>query len=180
VHQSDQQGAPAKSMRVSMCGARMGKRFAGMAVGVDMSHAVAMPVAVKMHAVAPQPPQHMRAETDQHDADGGFDRPRDRFRDRAAKQNRGAGKAEQRQRMAQAPGQAVPDDIANMAAARGDAGHRGDMIGFQRMLHAQDKPKSQNSEHVTPARLASLYTSLDASVGANFWPNSSRVENFSK
>ena len=111
-----------------------------------------MAVAVKMHAVAPQPPQHMRAEPDQHDADGGLHRPRDMLGDRAAEQNRGAGKGEQRQGMAEPPGQAMADDIADTAAARGDAGHRRDMVGFQRVLHAQQKPQPQNSEHVSPAR----------------------------
>jgi hypothetical protein len=37
-----------------------------------------------------------------------------------------------------------------MAAARGDARHRRDMVGFQRVLHAQQKPQPQNSEHVSP------------------------------
>ena len=62
----------------------MGYGFAGMAVEVDMHGAVAVAVPVKMYAVAPQPPQHMRAETDQHDADGGLDRPRQMFGDRVA------------------------------------------------------------------------------------------------
>ena len=65
-----------------------------------------------------------------------------------AEQNRGAGKGEQRQGMAEPPGQAVLDDVADMAAARGDAGHRRDMVGLERVLHAQQKPQPQNSEHV--------------------------------
>ena len=74
------------------------------------------------------------------------------FGDGAAEQDGGAGKDEQRQRMAEPPGQAVLDDVADMAAARGDAGDGRDMIGFERMLHAQQKPEPQNSEHVSPAR----------------------------
>jgi hypothetical protein len=35
----------------------------------------------------------------------------------------------------------VLDDVTDMAAACGDAGDGGDMIGFERMLHAQQKPK---------------------------------------
>src|SRR5260370_25781141 len=72
VHQSDQQAAPAKAVRMRVRGARMRKVFAGVAVRVDVHRAVAVAVLMKMHAVAPQPPQHMRAETDQHDADGGL------------------------------------------------------------------------------------------------------------
>ena len=49
--------------------------------------------------------------------------------------------------MAEAPGQAVLDDIADVAAARGDARNRRDMVGLERMLHAEQKSQSQNSEH---------------------------------
>ena len=68
-----------------------------------------------------------------------------------AEQDGGAGKDEQRQRMAEPPGQPVLDDIGDMAAARGDAGYGGDMIGLERMLHAQQKPQPKNSEHTPPA-----------------------------
>ena len=77
-------------------------------------------------------------------------------RDRAAEQDGGAGKDEQRQRVAEAPGQPVLDDIGDMAAARGDAGDGGDMIGLERMLHAQQKPQPQNSEH-TPLPVVSVH-----------------------
>jgi len=128
----------------------MRRGFAGMAVGMKMRRAVAVAVFVEMHTIAPQPPQHVRAEDDQHHADGGLHRPGDGFRDGAAEQNGGAGKGEQRQRMTEPSGQPVLDDIAHMAAARGDAGYGGDMIGFERMLHAQQKPQPQNTEHTTP------------------------------
>ena len=39
------------------------------------------------------------------------------------------------------------DDVADMGAARGDAGDRRDMIGLERVLHAQQKTEPQNSEH---------------------------------
>jgi hypothetical protein len=56
--------------------------------------------------------------------------------------------------MAKTPGQAVLDDIADIRAAHGDAGHRGDMVGLERVLHAEQKPKPQTSEHLSPARHA--------------------------
>ena len=100
VHQSDQQRAPAKAMLVACGRARMRRGFAGMAVGMQMHRAVAMAVPMKMHAVAPQPPQHMRAEADQHDADGGLDRPRQLVR-----RSRGrAGSRRRRRRTASAYG----------------------------------------------------------------------------
>ena len=67
---------------------------------------------------------------------------RELFGDRMAEQDRRPGKHEQRQRMAEAPGQAMPDDVAEFSAARGDAGHRGDMIGLKRVLHAQQKTEA--------------------------------------
>jgi hypothetical protein len=99
-----------------MRGAGMRQHFAGMAVGMDVHRAVAMAVLVKMHAVAPQPPQHMGAETNQHDADGGLDRPRECFGDSAAEQDGGAGK----EAIWPAP-RSGADDITNGCGA-GDAG----------------------------------------------------------
>src|SRR3954452_21115191 len=121
--------------------------FVGMAVQMDVPGAVAMAMAVEMHAVAPQPPEHMKAEPDQHDADRGFERTRQIFRHGVAEQDRGAGEHQQRQRMTESPGQAVLDDVANVAAAGGKARHRRDVIGFQRMLHAEQKAEPQNYEH---------------------------------
>ncbi len=117
----------------------MHSRFAGMTVGVDVNRAVAVAMGVKMHAVAPKPPQHMGAETDQHDSDGGLERPGEMFGDGMPEQDRGAGKDEQRHGMAKPPGQAVLDDVADMAAPRGDRGHRGDVVSLERMLHPEEK-----------------------------------------
>src|ERR1700730_12208833 len=122
----------------------------GMAVRMEVNRAVAMTMAVKMHAVAPQPPQHMCAEADQHDTDGGFQRPRPMFGDRLPDQDRGTGKDEQGQGMAKPPGQAVLDDIADIGASRRDARYRRDMVGLERMLHPEQKPQSENSEHLFP------------------------------
>ena len=52
----------------------------------------------------------------------------------------------------------MPDDVADMAAARGDARHRRDMVGFQRVLHTRET-QTQNSEHVSPARLSLVIAS---------------------
>ena len=103
--------------------------FAGMAVGVDMDGPVLVAMSVKMNPVAPQPPQHMRAETDQHDPDRGLDRARKVVGDRLTERQRSAGKNKQRQRMAEPPGQAVLDDIGDIVAAGGDRGNRRHMIG---------------------------------------------------
>ena len=140
-------------MPVRVRSAGMRNVFAGMAVRVDVHRAVAVAVLMKMHAIAPQPPQHMRAETDQHDADGGFQRPRPDLGDRLSEQNRRAGKGEQRQGVAEAPGQAVFEDIADIGAARGDTRYGRDVVCLERMLHPEQKPQPQNCEHGRPLRV---------------------------
>jgi hypothetical protein len=119
-----------------------------MDMNVFRTIAVHMPV--KMHAVAPQPPQYVSAETNQHDADRGLQRPRKVFGDRMTQQDRGAGEDEQRQRMAEPPCQPVLDDIANVGPAGGNARDRRDVIGLQRVLHAEQKTDPQDSEHAFP------------------------------
>ena len=118
-----------------------------MAVRVDVHRAVAVAVLVEMHAVAPQPPQHVGAEADQHDADRALDRTRQMFGDGLAEPKRDAGKGEQCQRMAEPPRQAMLDDIGNIGAARGDAGDRRDVVDLECVLHTEQKPEPQNSKH---------------------------------
>ena len=96
-----------------------------------------------------------------------FDRLRNAVGNRAAEQDGGAGEDEQRQRMADAPGQPVLDDVADMGAARGDAGYGGDMIGLERMLHAEQKTKSQNSEHPLRPVVRRLWHQSEALVRAH-------------
>src|ERR1700676_2102474 len=52
--------------------------------------------------------------------------------------------------MTETPRQAVLDDIANVAPASGNARHRRNMIGFERMLHPEQKADPHDSEHVLP------------------------------
>jgi hypothetical protein len=56
VHQADQERAPAETMRMGMA-CWHAATFAGTTVGVEVNRAVAMSVAMEMHAVAPQPPR---------------------------------------------------------------------------------------------------------------------------
>jgi mannose-6-phosphate isomerase-like protein (cupin superfamily) len=103
----------------------------------------------------PQPPQHMRAKSDQHDTNGALDRPGDGFGNGVSEQDGGAGKNEESDRVAEAPGQAMLDDVADAAAAGSDAGDGGDVIGLERMLHAQQQAETQNSEHACLTVIAS-------------------------
>src|ERR1700747_1259527 len=56
-------------------------------------------------------------------------------------------KHKQRHGVAEAPGQAVLDDVGNLAAAGGNARDRRNVIGLQRILHAEDEAQSQNCKH---------------------------------
>src|SRR5579872_6243362 len=105
---------------------------------------------MKMHAITLHPPQYMRAKADQHDPHGRLQRARESFGDRLADQDGCAAENEKRQRMSQPPGQAVLDDVSDIGPAGGDARDRRDMIGFQRMLHSQEKAKPEDPEHALP------------------------------
>jgi hypothetical protein len=135
---------------MAMGGTLVRDGFAGVAMGVDVDGSVVVAMSVKMDPVAPQPPQHMRAETDQHDPDRGLDRARKIVGDRLTERQRSAGKNKERQRMAEPPGQAVLDDIGDVFTPRGDRGNRGYVIGFQRVLHAQQKAQPQYCKHRSP------------------------------
>ena len=41
----------------------------------------------------------------------------------------------------------MPDDLADFAAARGNAGDGRYMISLQRVLHSDEKSQGQNREH---------------------------------
>jgi hypothetical protein len=51
--------------------------------------------------------------------------------------------------MAEPPGQAVLDDVGNIVTAGGDTGDGSDMIDLERMLHAEEKSKPDDSEHAS-------------------------------
>jgi hypothetical protein len=46
----------------------------------------------------------------------------------------------------------VPDDVADLAPPRGDRGDGGNVVGLERVLHAQEESQPQNTEHHSPAR----------------------------
>ncbi len=83
-------------MGVAMVGRVMRAGFAAMAMRVQMHDAVAMPVQMKMNPVAHQAIEHMRAEPDQHQADGEFQNRREAAADRYAKPDRAAGEQKNR------------------------------------------------------------------------------------
>src|SRR5690348_12749479 len=103
-------------MSMRRAGVRYG--FSGMTVGVQMERAIRMHMRVKMNAIAPQPPKHMRAEANQHDADARLDRPRESFGHRVAHQHGNGGKRQQSEAVAESPCQAMFDNVGDFSAAR--------------------------------------------------------------
>ncbi len=103
MHQADQQRAPPKSVRVRVFATCMRDAIRDMAVKVQMVGVVAVSMPVKVDAVAPKSPQQMRAQPDQHDTYGGFERLRYMLRDCVAQQDRCAGEDKQGKRVAQSP-----------------------------------------------------------------------------
>src|SRR3569623_1939890 len=103
---------------------RMRNAVSGMTVQVQMLYTITEAMAVKVDAIAPNPPQQMRAQPDQHDAHSGFKRLGHSFRNCVAKQDRRARKNKQRSRVPEPPGQPMPDNIADMTATSCNARHR--------------------------------------------------------
>jgi hypothetical protein len=46
----------------------------------------------------------------------------------------------------------VLDDVEDVDPARSDARHGRNVIGLERVLHAEQKPHSQDTDHDRPAR----------------------------
>ena len=61
---------------------------AGVAVCANMLGRIAVPM--EMHAVAPQPPQHVGSKADEHDANRGFEGLREHLGDSPAQHDRSA------------------------------------------------------------------------------------------
>jgi hypothetical protein len=57
------------------------------------------------------------------------------------------------------------DDIAEVGSARRNTRHRRDVIGFERMLHSQQKADPQNSEHKLPDFIFSLGDRENSNLG---------------
>ena len=129
-------------MLVIMRAPLMRNGFGAMAVNMKMRGAVAMPMLMEMHAIAPQSPQHMRAEPDQHDSDRCFQRARDVFGDDTAEQNSNARKDKQCDGVTQPPGQPMFDNVTDIRAPRRDTGHRRDMVRLERVLHSEQETKT--------------------------------------
>jgi hypothetical protein len=150
MHQSDKQGAPPKAMLMQVRALLMRDRFSHVAVDMDVFGAIATSMQMEMYAIAPQSPQYVCADANQHDTDRSLQRACKMFGDRLIYQDRGTGKNKERQRVAEPPCQPVLDDITDVGSAGGDARHSCDMVGFKRMLYSEQKAEPQNSEHVLP------------------------------
>ena len=113
------------------------RRVVLVAVGMHVACAVAVLVRAEMHPLAPQPPQHMAAERQQHQPDAELEPIRHVVGKARLEQEAATGHHQQRQRMSKSPERAVQRDAAKAAAAADDARNSGDMIRLQRVLHPQ-------------------------------------------
>ena len=62
-------------MRMAMFTLRMRNAVSGMTVQVQMLDAITVAMAMKVDAIAPNPPQQMCTQPDPHNANSGFKRP---------------------------------------------------------------------------------------------------------
>lgn len=84
----------------------------------------------------------MRTEADQHDANDGFQRSRQMFRNRVTKKDRCAGENEQCDGVTQPPGQPVLDDVSDAGSPGRNAGHCCNVIGLKGVLHSDKKAEA--------------------------------------
>lgn len=134
-------------MFVRVDAAGMRKLFVGMTMNVNMCLAVTMTVFVKMNAIAPKPPQHIKSESNQHNADRRLDWPRHVGWNGMPKQDRRTGKREQCECVAKTPCQAMLDDVSHACSVDSDARDCGDMIGLKRVLHSKQEAQPQDPQH---------------------------------
>ena len=116
-----------------------------------------MGMGVEMGTLAPHPRQNVDTEADQHDADDQFQGTGNAFgHDRVGQQDGGADK-KQGNGMAKAPGDAETGRLADRLRPGGERGHGGDMVGFDSVLHADEKAETEHRKHGGRSSHENLY-----------------------
>ena len=124
----------------------MGRHRRLVAVDVNMRATVVMFVDMKMDSPLAHPAHDVEAEQNQHDADGKFQRRRHAVGQGQPQQDHRRADGEQRNRVAQTPDRTAQHQspLGPVRADRHGADGR-QMIGFQRVLHAEQKPERQKT-----------------------------------
>lgn len=143
MHQADDEGASGKpltlilSLSLSLPMSMSVPVFLRMRVGMKMRRPVVVRVHVEMDSVAQKSPQDIRSQSDQHDANGELEPPRDRLGYHRIRQENDRADDEERQCVAQAPNGTNANSLDPGRRARRQAGDRRDVIRLDRVTHAE-------------------------------------------
>ena len=141
MHQADDEGASGETltrvMSMTMFMFMCVPVFLAMRVGMKMRRPAVVRVHVEMHSVAQKSPQDVRSESDQHDANGKLEPPRDRLGYDRIRQENDRADDEKRKRVTQTPNGTNANSLDPGCRARRQAGDRRDVIRLDRVTHAE-------------------------------------------
>ena len=101
---------------------------------------------VEVDAVTDKTTQHVGTEHDQHRADRRLERLLEIRRDHRAEPQHGPAEQHQRDRVADAPGNALAQRLTERSLAGRERGDRGEVIGLGRVLHAEQQADDEDRE----------------------------------
>ncbi|MDJ0942235.1 MAG: hypothetical protein QNJ30_02135 [Kiloniellales bacterium] len=150
-HQSPQQETFGMAVLVRVLA--VGGGCAQMAVGMDMRAAAVVFVSVKMNPLRTHPAQDIETEKHQHHANPELERRGHPFGQAHPQEDHGRADCEERDGMAQPPDRAAQGKAAFASVLAGRHGaDRREVVGFKRVLHADQKSERQKSFHtLTPS-----------------------------
>jgi hypothetical protein len=153
MHHADQAAARGKAAGVDVVVFRqlVGLAVSRRRVGVQMNLTVGVAVNVEVNPLADDPPEDACAQQDQHDADGVFQPRGQMWAHRALRDEHRAGEHGERQYVPEPPDRPLANDVPLRAAVGRQAGHGGQMVGFQGMLHAQQQTQKEHPRHAVVA-----------------------------
>jgi hypothetical protein len=109
---------------------------------------VAMPMHVHVDAAAAPAPDDLAAESQQHQPDRQLEPLAHVLGNRQPQHEAQTGDEEEGERVAHTPHRAADDSGSPAAAAGGQGRDRGEVVGFQRVPHADEESEQQDREHV--------------------------------
>ena len=181
MHHADEERTERKTVRVLVPRGVVRRALAAVRMRMEVRRTGGMAVRVEVDAFAPQPVERVGTQQDQHHAHRQLERLRRPLRhDRAEHQHRTT-EQHQRQRVAGAPGHALRDGVRQRAAARGQRGDGGQMVGVGGMAQPEQEAERQDRgqrhrcsrSNFRPGSRNSQVTSTKAEVSAGM-PNGFR------
>ena len=118
----------------------------GMAMGMHMPHAHDVAVRVKVNSLPYEAAQHIGAQGDEHKSDRHFQRLFHVLGDRLAEGQHQAAEQGKSERVANSPRDPLPERLGERVLPGGQGGHCRQVIGFGRVLHAEQQADHQNGK----------------------------------